>query len=467
MKKSAKLKIQLLFVPSLLIICSLAIILLVFNFSVQNYIDTTSFKQLSDEMQYYEEFYKEAGNSNRQTPQKRSRRNQIVEVNHFIMDASAVIVYPATQGNQQGKRAIERDILAQLQISNVDFTIPQTAKIKVDESTYYVRMQNFNGNFEDKAVTRQTPSDTKYIILAYADITLIQSFLDMVNQILMILMFVFSILAIFIIFGMVRNIENSMEKLKNTLRKIGNRERIAPLDRLPYQEFNELAGTMQEMSTMIDKAETSQIQFFQNASHELRTPLMSIQGYAEAMQQRVVEEDRATSIILKESDKMSALVDEILFLSKLDSDSVEQQRQAFDIKELVYECIGQIKAEADKRKIKLNIGFPEQTVLILGMEKQIERALMNVFSNAIRYAQSRIDVVCIKQDKVVSLSIANDGKMIPKEELEHIFERFYKGEGGNFGIGLSIAYEVMRKHQGAINVTSNENETCFIFRFPL
>lgn len=464
MKCAEKLRNRLLLTPSFVIISCFAVILLVFNFAVQNYIDSTTANQVNEELQYHKSYHQSA--EDKKSP-KRPRGSNIVSVNHIILDASQSIVYPTQQRHQQGRRALGEDIAAQVLAGGTALNTDQPVKIKLEDAAYYVKTEQIRGSFDGYFVTDGSGQPQTYTLLVYADISPIQSFMDQVNHILILLMIVFSVISIVIIFGLVRNIDHSLERLKLYLRRVGKRERVEEVETLPYQEFNDVAKTMQEMSVMIEKAEQSQTYFFQNASHELRTPLMSIQGYAEALQQNILEKEEALGIILKESDKMSTLVDEILFLSRMDSEGEAAHSKVFDLKELIYECAWRIQAEADKRDIIIDMDFPADTVLVSGIEQQIERAINNVLSNALRYAKSRISIVCRTEEKEHVISIINDGKTISAERLPHIFERFYKGEDGNFGIGLSIAYEVMRKHQSSIAVYSNEQNTGFVFHFPI
>ena len=89
-----------------------------------------------------------------------------------------------------------------------------------------------------------------------------------------------------------------------------------------------------------------------------------------------------------------------------------------------------------------------------------------LLSNAYRYAKSRIDIQVRQEEKQLTVSIADDGQGIHSKDLPYIFERFYKGEGGNFGIGLSLVQEIVKKHQGQIKVDSKPGETKFILTFP-
>lgn len=110
---------------------------------------------------------------------------------------------------------------------------------------------------------------------------------------------------------------------------------------LPYTEFNEIADTVFQMSRQLEEAEAAQVKFFQNASHELRTPLTAIRGYAEGLSSGVIRDVKASaSIIMEHSDKMSALVDELLYTSKLDAHMEVEGNETFDLRETVGTAFG-------------------------------------------------------------------------------------------------------------------------------
>lgn len=229
-----------------------------------------------------------------------------------------------------------------------------------------------------------------------------------------------------------------------------------------------MAQSVQHMSKRIDRAEQNQKTFFQNASHELRTPLMSIQGYAEGLDAGVVKnQKKAYEIIRKESDKMSRLVDEILFLSKMDTKTLHIEKELFDCKELLYDTSWQIHSLAKQQGIVITHHLPAEPVFIRASYELMERAVLNILTNALRYAKSAITLTCSVEKTNVRISIANDGEEIAAQDIPHVFDRFFKGEKGQFGIGLAITSDIMKEHNGSISVQSQTGETMFTMQIPL
>lgn len=196
--------------------------------------------------------------------------------------------------------------------------------------------------------------------------------------------------------------------------------------------------------------------FFQNASHELKTPLMSIQGYAEGLQVGVIkDEDKALNIIIDESDKMSKLVDELLYISKLDSGQISLKKEKINLSNIINDLLSSFAPIIKNKNINVFLEV-ENNVEIIGDENEFSKALGNVLSNAIRYAKSQIQIKVDKIGNKTQIKIFNDGQNISPEELPHIFERFFTGNKGNTGIGLSMSQDIIKRHKGEIKV---ENKT--------
>ena len=211
---------------------------------------------------------------------------------------------------------------------------------------------------------------------------------------------------------------------------------------------------------LIEYDRKKQKQFFENTSHELKTPLMAIQGYAEGIESGVISDvKKASNIIISESNKMAKLVDEILKLSRLESGFTKINIQKVSLQEIIYDCLYEIEAKTDKKQITLKEEIKE--VFINADARQLEIAVRNILSNAVRHADKLIE---IKADEE-KLTIYNDGDSISKEDLSHIFERFYTGKNGNTGIGMALTKEIIKKHGWDIKAKGLENGTCFIIYF--
>ena len=202
-----------------------------------------------------------------------------------------------------------------------------------------------------------------------------------------------------------------------------------------------------------------QKRFFENASHELKTPLMSIQGFAEGLSEGVIEDpEHACGVILKETDSMAKLVDDILFLSKYDRDGADMKTEKLSVEELLGDCLDTLGAEILNRHLEVETEISDR--FIMGDEALLTRALMNLLSNAVRYARHTIRITFDGS----LLTIWDDGEEIPEEELSKIFERFHTGKGGSTGIGLSLTREILEAHGYSITAENRDGGAQFVIR---
>lgn len=211
---------------------------------------------------------------------------------------------------------------------------------------------------------------------------------------------------------------------------------------------------------LLEKKDTSMRNFFANASHELKTPLMAIRGNVDGIRSGYVEPEKAYDVIEKETERMSALIGSILDLSKLDSGAVHMEVTMNDVREILYDAAGIILPEADKRGIQVNIEAAEPLFMECD-ERMIFSTFSNILTNALRYAEREISVRIEKQDKTI-IRFINDGVPISDEEIAHIFDRFYKGDKGQTGLGVALAQEYVNLHGGEISAAARDNRTEFV-----
>ena len=211
---------------------------------------------------------------------------------------------------------------------------------------------------------------------------------------------------------------------------------------------------------LLEKKDTSMWNFFANASHELKTPLMAIRGNVDGIRSGYVEPEKAYDVIEKETERMSALIGSILDLSKLDSGAVHMEVTMNDVREILYDAAGIILPEADKRGIQINIEAAEPLFMECD-ERMIFSTFSNILTNALRYAEREISVRIEKQDKII-IRFINDGVPISDEEIAHIFDRFYKGDKGQTGLGMALAQEYVNLHGGEISAVARDNRTEFV-----
>lgn len=233
-------------------------------------------------------------------------------------------------------------------------------------------------------------------------------------------------------------------------------------------EIQELDKSFGEMVMKIHNYDQQQKNFFQNTSHELKSPLMSIQGYAEAIKDGIVEGkelERSLDIIIDESQRLKKTVNDIIYLTKLENSSEKLNCTIINLCELIEKLIGIFKPLAINENIKIFFDNSSRTCINADSEK-LYQALINIMSNCLRYADSFIELSIVEKAKVVELKIIDDGEGFKPGENKKIFDRFYKGKKGNTGIGLAITKVVVEAHGGEI-IAYNNNPKGAVFKVTL
>lgn len=215
--------------------------------------------------------------------------------------------------------------------------------------------------------------------------------------------------------------------------------------------------------------------FVANVSHELKTPIGAISLLAETLADAGPEDDRdrLTRHLNREVKRVESIIDDLLELTRLEE--FDPDRQNVDIDDLVHAAVDTARGLADARGVTLAmIGVPSD-LAIIGEQKQLVRALVNLIDNAIRYSESET-TVSIEVDPLqdaVDIKVSDTGVGIARAELERIFERFYRvdparsRETGGTGLGLSIVRHVAENHDGKVLVESKPGAgTTFTMQLP-
>lgn len=226
---------------------------------------------------------------------------------------------------------------------------------------------------------------------------------------------------------------------------------------------DELEDINKELLYMLKKlrdANKNQKEFFQNTSHELKTPLMSIQGYAEAIKDGVMEEDEmqnALDIIIEESKGLSNVITSVLYLSSMDK--VEKYDDKKDTWINIDERIERWKSLSENILADKNIEVVDNVPVnleIFMMQEKVDKLINNLLGNAIRYAKTKVEIDFFVQSNKAHLLISDDGNGFDDSDVDKIFDRFYKGEGGKNGLGLAIVKAIVDNYKGQIRAYNKE-----------
>ncbi|MFF2910573.1 sensor histidine kinase [Paenibacillus sp. NPDC057934] len=218
------------------------------------------------------------------------------------------------------------------------------------------------------------------------------------------------------------------------------------------QEANQqLVSDMKEKQKM----EIAQQEFFANASHELKTPISIIKGFAEGLQDGVSagKQDHYIGVIIEESEKMEMLVQDMLNLATLQSDTLKLRKTTYMLSELVEDVMGKLVYLLKQKNLEAVI-IPSNELPLYGDLRWMEQVVSNLVTNAIRHAvEGSTITISIKGLEESSIfSIENTGEQIPEHQLEQIWERFFRAEPsrsrqtGGTGLGLAIVKRILDLH---------------------
>ena len=261
--------------------------------------------------------------------------------------------------------------------------------------------------------------------------------------------------------------------------------RVAPADANPASEvgrvgqaFNHMLDNVEGALAARHRSETKVRQFVADASHELRNPLASIRGYAE-LTRRGEEElpgDAAHALgrIEAESERMSALVQDLLLLARLDSEPT-LDLQPTDLTEIVLNAVSDARAASAEHTWSMNL--PEEVVIGKADAHRLHQVVANLLANARAHtpAGTKVEAALSSQDGWASISVTDNGPGVPPEIQDSVFERFTRADvsrvrkagGSSTGLGLAIVAAVVNAHGGRVSLDSRPGHTRFTIRIPL
>ncbi|MCL2287175.1 MAG: HAMP domain-containing histidine kinase [Firmicutes bacterium] len=306
------------------------------------------------------------------------------------------------------------------------------------------------------AIRLRVGNDYNLLIGSYVD-TDTAGITGRAGIILLVLIGVMFVMSVVVTYFLSNSITKPIEKLSSFAHNIGNGEFTTNSFEFEEEELAELNAALNKSVKQLGIYDSEQKAFFQNVSHELRTPLMSIKCYAEGISFDIMDPKKASETILQETDRLSDLVTDLLYIAKIDNITTVYATEKVNLPELIRSCASRQQAMADKRDIKFVFIFAEGDILYHCVSELISRAVDNLISNAIRYANSQIILSCRKAGSNIEIKVADDGQGIPRENIPRVFERFYKGAGGNNGIGLSIVKSIAEQHNGQVAAANSTN----------
>jgi len=274
---------------------------------------------------------------------------------------------------------------------------------------------------------------------------------------------------------MSRSISSPIMKMKEAAERIakgdfGSKVKIRGGDELGElaESLNRMADELQLQMDRLRQMDRIRGDFVANVSHELKTPLTSVMGFVETLEDGAINDKenakKFLAIIKKHTARIRNIIDDLLRLSELESadGSLSLKKARFDLKDLIDEVVTGFGHALGEKRQTLAVESTGRDFSIEGDRDKLEQVFVNLIDNAVKYTKEggQIKAFLLEQDKAVRVTVEDNGIGIPKEDIERVFERFYRvdkarsRELGGTGLGLAITKHIVLAHNGNIGIES-------------
>ncbi len=242
-----------------------------------------------------------------------------------------------------------------------------------------------------------------------------------------------------------------------------------------HDEMGYLSASLNYMSSQLRDMEDYQKKFIGNVSHDFRSPLTSIKGYITALSDGTIPlemQEKYFNIILFETERLTDLTQDLLTLNEFDTKELLLNKERFDIHEMIKNVASSFEGTCTTKKISIELLLVSKHLEVCADKRKLQQVLYNLMDNALKFStlESSIIIETTEVNEKVFISVKDYGMGIPKENLNKIWERFYKSDLSRgkdkkgTGLGLAIVKEIIQAHNEHINVISTEGVgTEFIF----
>lgn len=338
---------------------------------------------------------------------------------------------------------------------------------------------NYSYFVQDNVVYFSSPIDFRGEIIGVLEIVYPLGFLnEIINSIIKILFIgalafgiLIAVLSVYIAGRVVRPIK----RLAFLVDRYSKRD-FQPVSIERSDELGMLCKSFNTMGLKLQDYIQRQKQFVSNVSHELRTPLTAVKGYSDYLADEVKgnpDMEKAVYHLTNESDRLSALVDELLLLSRIDSSKEAFELSRVDLSLVTKEAVSKMELREQRYNVKINTEL-EADVYICGDPQKLIQVVINILDNAIKFSPkgSVVNVKLWEDENKAILEVSDRGMGIPEGEISRVFDRFYRADNARSvngsGLGLSISKEIIEFLKGTISIKTEVGKvTTVLIELPL
>ncbi|MCQ2450587.1 MAG: HAMP domain-containing histidine kinase [Clostridia bacterium] len=285
-------------------------------------------------------------------------------------------------------------------------------------------------------------------------------------DILLIVLLSIVVLAICLVSGrfFIKSIVRPIRDVSNMSRRIALGEFDEKIEIDSDDEIGELCSAINTMADELKRAETMKNDFISSVSHELRTPLTAIKGWGETAKMSLGTDEelvgRGLDVVLSEADRLSNLVEELLDFSRMQSGRLTVNTRPINIVDIISVATDMYTELAKKQGVEVSYSKPEFEAMVLGDPDRIKQVFINIIDNAVKYTEKGglVLVTVEPEEGCVKIIIKDTGVGIPAQDIDRVKEKFFKSNKTvrGSGIGLAVADEIMKQHNGLLFLESTE-----------
>lgn len=359
-------------------------------------------------------------------------------------------------------------------------TVPDKIMDSIDKDKMITFKSDFDGYYDERVMSVAYPLHFKSTPIGA--IVFNKSLPEMRHTVLeMLMLFVISslfslIVSFIIVYFQAKKISKPITHLNRAAQSIAKGDFSERVPVTSRDEIGQLASTFNFMASSIEKSDSSRKRFISDVSHELRTPMTSITGFVEGMLDGTIADDEREDylkIVRDESVRLTKLVNDMMEMSKLQSEDFKINIAPFDINDLICRSLISLEKKLNDKNIDADVDFRVDKLSVLGDKDQIQRVLINLLDNAVKFSipNTKIIVKTSIEKGKAKIAISNVGDRLSPDDLKHIFDRFYKTDASRerdrtgAGLGLSFVKNILRLHNQTISAKNEKIGDSYITTF--
>lgn len=289
---------------------------------------------------------------------------------------------------------------------------------------------------------------------------------QVLSFVLMIVIVCFGILGFCALSGIffIKSIVKPIRDVSSMARKIAMGDFETRIEIEKNDEIGELCDTINYMAFELSKAEAMKNDFISSVSHELRTPLTAIRGWGETAKMSIGTDEelvaRGLDVVLGEADRLSSLVEELLDFSRLQMGRLTVNACPINVSKLLDSAVNMYTELARQQGIEISYTPPAVSSIVMGDSDRLKQVFINIIDNAVKYTEKGglVLVFQTQEEDCVRILVKDTGVGIPAQDIDHVKEKFFKSNKTvrGSGIGLAVADEIIKQHQGLLFIESTE-----------